>query len=84
MKKVYIISLMYCDFYGSDIEFKVASTKEKAKDMLNDWANNEIQGSWISDYTMAELDNYELSDEYFDAQYGEKRTTSWITEKEVL
>lgn len=84
MEKVYIISLMYCDGYGSDIEFKVASTKEKAKEVLDNWANNEIQESWISDYTMAELDDYELSDEYFDAQYGEKRTTIWVTEKEVL
>ena len=84
MEKVYIITLMYCDGYGSDIEFKVASTKEKAKEVLDNWANNEIQESWISDYTMDELDDYELSDEYFDAQYGEKRTTIWITEKEVL
>ena len=84
MEKVYIITLMYCDGYGSDVEFKVASTKEKAKEVLDNWANNEIQESWISDYTMAELDDYELSNEYFDAQYGEKRTTIWITEKEVL
>ena len=84
MEKVYIISLMYCDGYGSDIEFKVASTKEKAKEVLNNWALEEEQLTWIGDYEQDELDEYEFSEEYFDAQYGEKRTTIWITEKEVL
>lgn len=84
MEKVYIVTLMYCDGYDRDIEFKVASTKEKAKEVLTDWVDIECRDSFIGDYEEDEFDDYEFSEEYFNAQYGEQRTTIWITEKEVL
>lgn len=84
MEKVYIITLLYCDGGCHDIEFKVAHSKEKAKEVLNNWALEEEQLTWIGDYEQDELDEYEFSEEYFDALYGEKRTTIWIEEKEVL
>ena len=83
MEKVYIIILMYCDGGSHDIEFKVARSKEKAKKILHNWALEEEQLTWIGDYEEGELDNYNLSEEYFDALYGKKRTTIWIEEKEV-
>lgn len=84
MEKVYLVCLHYHDGWNQQIEVKVTNSKEKAKEVLKDWALEEEQLTWIGDYEEGELDNYNFSEEYFDAQYGEKRTTIWITEKEVL
>ena len=83
MEKVYIITLMYCDGFEKEIEFKVASTKEKAKEMLHNWALEEQQLTWIGDYEQDDFDDYSFEDDYFEACFDDLRTVIWITEKEV-
>lgn len=84
MEKVYIITLMYCDGFEKEVEFKVASTKEKAKEMLQNWALEEERTSWIEGYDKDDFDDYTFEDDYFEACFDDLRTVIWIEEKEVL
>jgi predicted membrane protein len=82
MKKVYLIHLEFTDGYETQFETRVALTHEKAKEILRDWAENEIKNSWIGDYE--DYEDYQFDDTYFHAQkYEDLSTTIWIEEKEI-
>lgn len=83
MEKVYIITLLCCDGEEKEVEFKVASTKEKAKEILQDWALKEETNSWIANYEKNEFDYYGFADNYFEACRDCFKTVIWIEEKEV-
>ena len=83
MNKVYLIHLEFTDGYETQFETRVALTHEKAKEILQVWGETEIEQTWVGDIVESEFDNYEFRDTYFDAQYGELRTTIWIEEKEI-
>ena len=57
---------------------------EKAKQILKDWALQEEQSSWISEYDRDDFDYYDFDDDYFDVCYGDHRTTIFIKDVEVL
>lgn len=83
MNKVYLVHLEFTNGWEQETETRVAQTHEKAKEFLKDWAEKEIEQSWIGDYEESEFDYYYFGNIYFDAQYGELRTTIWIEEKEI-
>lgn len=83
MEKVYIIILMFCDGVETDTQFKVAKTKDKAKEILQDWAEKEEINSWIANYEKNEFDYYGFADNYFEVRLGDYETFIWIEEKEV-
>lgn len=80
---LYLVSLEFCYGGETEHEVRVAKTMEKAREILKEWAENETRNTWIADYSEQELWNYELSEDYFDAQFGEFRTTIWITTAEI-
>lgn len=84
MEKVYIICLMRCDGIETDAEFKVAKTKDKAKEVLQSWALEEERVSWIADYKSDEFDYYGFADNYFEVCLDDFKTVIWIEEVEVL
>lgn len=83
MKHIYLINLEFCDGYDREYETKATTTLKKAKKILKDWATKEKQTTWINDYKIEELDNYEFSECYFDAQLNELRTTIWIKKQQI-
>ena len=88
MNKVYLIHLEFTNGWEQKYQTRVALTYEKAKETLKQWAEDEMCNSWIGDYIESglneeQLDNHEFTDTYFDALFGELRTTIWIEEKEI-
>lgn len=83
--KVYAV-IMDWEFRGDrGTSFQLYSTREKAREMLEQFKQEEWANSWINEIEdMNDLENYEDSLEYFDCDDFDRRTTIWIEEKEIL
>lgn len=83
--KVYVTILWWEDDGDRDFSYQIHTTKEKAQKTLEKWKQEEMINSWISEiYDFEELDNYVDTDDYFDCDNFDRRTTIWIEEKEIV
>ena len=82
--KVYAVILDW-EFRGDrGTNFHLYQTEEKAQEMLEQFKQEELANSWISDIEdIEDLENYEDTLNYFDCCQYDRRTTIWIEEKVV-
>ena len=83
--KVYAV-IMDWEFRGDrGTSFSLYATKAKAQEMLEKFKQEEFANSWISEIEdIYNIDNYDDEPEYFDCCDGDRRTTIWIEEKEIV
>jgi hypothetical protein len=83
MEKVYVIILEYHEDEETQIETRIAKSREKAEQILQEWAKQEMENSWLKNYSVEELNDYELSKNYFYAQSDDYVTTIYIKEEYI-
>lgn len=83
--KVYVVMLEWHNDgdCGTDV-IDVCDSSEKAQASLKSNAEFDWAEYWeCMNLELAELDNYEWTNDYYDVAYGDKRTTIYIVEKEI-
>lgn len=81
---VYLVILDWCYDGERDYEITVCETREKAQTHLKISAEFDWAECWeCLNIDKDELDNYEWTDNYYDVQCGDTRTTIYIVEKEI-
>ena len=82
--KVYVTILLWEENGDRDFSYQIHDTREKAQETLEQWKQEELMNSWISEVEdIEDLENYEDTLNYFDCCQYDRRTTIWIEEKVV-
>lgn len=86
--KVYEVILEWSDYSSTEIETKIATTKEKAVEIVNDYVLNDQsindlyetckESEWEDDY------EYDKENGYFHANDGNNWASVYILEKDVI
>lgn len=83
MERIYLV-VLECDAdFESSREIRVFRNEERAKQVLQEIAQEEMKNSWLKDYSVEELNDYELSEDYFYAQSDDYVTTIYIKEEYI-